>query len=46
MEITLRTPIALDIIRLITKEFPDMNVMAGTVIEPYQIAKVQDAGAS
>lgn len=46
VEITLRTPIALDIIRLITKEFPEMNVMAGTVIEPYQIAQVQDAGAS
>ena len=28
LEITLRTPIALDIIRLITKEFPEMNVMA------------------
>ena len=46
VEITLRTPIALDIIRLITKEFPEMNVMAGTVIEPYQIAQAQDAGAS
>ena len=46
VEITLRTPIALDIIRLITKEFPEMNVMAGTVIEPYQVAEVQDAGAS
>ena len=45
VEITLRTPIALDIIRLITKEFPEMNVMAGTVIERDQVAKVQDAGA-
>ena len=46
VEITLRTPIALDIIRLTTKEFPEMNVMAGTIIEPDQVAKVQDAGAS
>ena len=46
VEITLRTPIALDIIRLIAKEFPEMNVMAGTVIEPYQVAEVQDSGAS
>lgn len=46
VEITLRTPIALDIIRLITKEFPEMNVMAGTVIEPYQVEEAQDAGAS
>lgn len=46
IEITLRTPIALDIIRLITKEFSEMNVMAGTVIDPHQIAEVQDAGAA
>ena len=46
VEITLRTPIALDIIRLITKEFPEMNVMAGTVIESHQVAEVKDAGAS
>ena len=45
VEITLRTPIALDIIRLITKEFPEINVMAGTVIERDQVAEVQDAGA-
>ena len=45
VEITLRTPIALDIIRIMTKEFPEMNVMAGTVIEPYQVAEVQDSGA-
>ena len=45
VEITLRTPIALEIIRLITKEFPEINVMAGTVIERDQVAEVQDAGA-
>ena len=45
VEITLRTPIALDIIRLITKEFPEISVMAGTVIERDQVAEVQDAGA-
>ena len=45
VEITLRTPIALDIIRLITKEFPEISVMAGTVIERDQVAEVQDSGA-
>lgn len=46
VEITLRTPIALDIIHLIQKQFPEMNVMAGTVIDPDQVAQVQDAGAA
>ena len=46
VEITLRTPIALEIIQLITNHFPEMKVMAGTVIEPDQVTQVQDAGAS
>jgi len=46
VEITLRTPIALDIIHLIQKQFPEMNVMAGTVIDTDQVVQVQDAGAS
>lgn len=46
VEITLRTPIALEIIQLITQQFPEMKVMAGTIIEPDQVTQVQDAGAS
>ena len=46
VEITLRTPIALEIIQLIKRQFPEMNIMAGTVIDPDQVAQVQDAGAS
>lgn len=45
VEITLRTPIALEIIQYIKNKFPEMNVMAGTVIEPDQVTMVQDAGA-
>ena len=45
VEITLRTPIALEIIQHIKNKFPEMNVMAGTVIEPDQVTMVQDAGA-
>jgi 2-dehydro-3-deoxyphosphogluconate aldolase/(4S)-4-hydroxy-2-oxoglutarate aldolase len=46
VEITLRTPIAIKVIQLITEQFPEMKVMAGTVIEPDQVRQVQDAGAS
>lgn len=46
VEITLRTPIALEIIQLIKKQFPEMNIMAGTVIDSDQVAQVRDAGAS
>lgn len=46
VEITLRTPIAIEIIQLTKKQFPEMNVMAGTVLEPEQVVQVQDAGAS
>ena len=45
VEITLRTPIAFKIIQHINNQFPEMNVMAGTVIEPDQVTMVQDAGA-
>lgn len=46
VEITLRTPIALEVIQLITRQFPQMKVIAGTVIESDQVSQVQDAGAS
>tara|TARA_X000000368_G_scaffold381865_1_gene338685 strand:+ start:2369 stop:3010 length:642 start_codon:yes stop_codon:yes gene_type:complete len=44
IEITLRTTIAIDCIRKVTEQFPEMNVIAGTVIEMEQLQKVQDAG--
>ena len=45
VEVTLRTPLALDAIRSITENFPELLVMAGTVITPKQVNQVQDAGA-
>ena len=45
VEITLRTPIALDVMTLVIKEFPEIKVMAGTIIEYDQVAQVQDIGA-
>jgi 2-dehydro-3-deoxyphosphogluconate aldolase/(4S)-4-hydroxy-2-oxoglutarate aldolase len=45
VEITLRTPAALDAIAAIAKAVPDAVVAAGTVVHPRQIAEVVDAGA-
>ncbi len=45
LEITLRTPAALDAIRLIKQEVPDAIVGAGTVINAEQLKAVADAGA-
>ena len=45
-EITLRTPCALDAIEAVAKEFPDATTGAGTVLNPQQFKKVEDAGAS
>lgn len=44
-EITFRTACAEDAIKLAVKEFPDMNVGAGTVINAEQCKKAIDAGA-
>jgi 2-dehydro-3-deoxyphosphogluconate aldolase/(4S)-4-hydroxy-2-oxoglutarate aldolase len=46
IELTLRTPAALDSLRAIRSEVPEMIVGAGTVLQPEQIASVCDAGAS
>ena len=46
LEITLRTPAAIDAISLIAKEIPSAIVGAGTVLNPADLAKVRDAGAS
>lgn len=45
LEITLRTPCALDAIRLITRERPDIHVGAGTVKNVRQFQEAADAGA-
>jgi len=46
IELTLRTPSALDCIRVIAKERPAMLVGAGTVLTPLQLEQVISAGAS
>ncbi len=45
LEITLRTPIALDAIRLISREVKDAIVGAGTITTPEQLRAAEDAGA-
>jgi 2-dehydro-3-deoxyphosphogluconate aldolase/(4S)-4-hydroxy-2-oxoglutarate aldolase len=45
LEITLRTPAALEAMRVVAKAYPEVMVMAGTVITPEQVRQVQDAGA-
>jgi 2-dehydro-3-deoxyphosphogluconate aldolase/(4S)-4-hydroxy-2-oxoglutarate aldolase len=45
LEVTLRTPAALDAIRRITDEVPDAVVAAGTVLDPDSLQRAADAGA-
>lgn len=45
IELTLRTPAALDAIRAIAAEVPDILVGAGTVVRPEQAKLAQEAGA-
>jgi 2-dehydro-3-deoxyphosphogluconate aldolase/(4S)-4-hydroxy-2-oxoglutarate aldolase len=45
LEITLRTPVALDAIRAISREVEDAMVGAGTVTTPEQLKAVTEAGA-
>lgn len=45
VEVTLRTPAALDAIAAIAKAVPEAVVAAGTVVDPHQIGEVADAGA-
>lgn len=46
IEITLRTPRALDAIAAVSRAFPEMAVGAGTVLDPTTFAYAVDAGAS
>ena len=45
LEVPLRTPVALDAIRLLAQEVPDAIVGAGTVTTPEQLQQCIDAGA-
>ncbi|WP_435771314.1 bifunctional 4-hydroxy-2-oxoglutarate aldolase/2-dehydro-3-deoxy-phosphogluconate aldolase [Nocardioides sp. SYSU DS0651] len=45
IELTLRTPVALDALRAIADEVPDILLGAGTVTTPAQAAAAVDAGA-
>ncbi len=46
MEMTLRTPAALDALRAVREGAPGMCVGAGTVLTPGQVGEVKEAGAS
>lgn len=45
LEITLRTPVAVDAVREIAREVPDAIVGVGTLTRPEQFARVAEAGA-
>lgn len=45
IELTLRTPVALEAIRAIATEVPEILVGAGTIVTPSQAREAQDAGA-
>ncbi|GGK41135.1 bifunctional 4-hydroxy-2-oxoglutarate aldolase/2-dehydro-3-deoxy-phosphogluconate aldolase [Salinarimonas ramus] len=46
VEVTLRTPRALDAIRAIAHGAPEAIVLAGTIVSPSQIGEAADAGAT
>lgn len=46
MELTLRTPAAVDALRAIRAEVPDMLAGIGTILTPAQVAEVLHAGAA
>ncbi len=45
VEITLRTPAALEVIRQIEQRFPELIIGVGTVLDAEQMQRAQDAGA-
>lgn len=45
VELTLRTPVALDAVAAIAAEVPEVLVGAGTVVDPGQAKEARDAGA-
>lgn len=45
IELTLRTPVALDAVRAIADQVPEIRVGAGTIVTPGQAKQALDAGA-
>lgn len=45
MQVTLRTPAALDAVRAIAMHVPEVTVGVGTLVRPEQFVQAQDAGA-
>lgn len=45
LEVTLRTPVALEAIRILTTTFPDVLIGAGTVTTPIQLQQAIESGA-
>jgi 2-dehydro-3-deoxyphosphogluconate aldolase/(4S)-4-hydroxy-2-oxoglutarate aldolase len=45
LEVTLRTPVALDAVHLLTKNFPDVLIGVGTVTTPDQLHQAIEVGA-
>ncbi|MFY8215652.1 MAG: bifunctional 4-hydroxy-2-oxoglutarate aldolase/2-dehydro-3-deoxy-phosphogluconate aldolase [Chthoniobacterales bacterium] len=46
MELTLRTPAALDALREVVREVPEILAGVGTILSPAQVTQVVDAGAA
>jgi 2-dehydro-3-deoxyphosphogluconate aldolase/(4S)-4-hydroxy-2-oxoglutarate aldolase len=46
IELTLRTPAAIESVKRIVKSFPDMTVGIGTILNPAQVVEVKSAGAA
>lgn len=46
MELTLRTPVAIEALQLIRAEVPEMLAGVGTILRPEQVTQVADSGAS
>ena len=45
LELTLRTPVALDALRIIKKQYPGMLAGIGTVLTPEQVRVIEEEGA-
>jgi 2-dehydro-3-deoxyphosphogluconate aldolase/(4S)-4-hydroxy-2-oxoglutarate aldolase len=46
MELTLRTPAAIDALKLVREQVPDMLAGIGTILQPDQVDEVVEAGAA
>jgi len=46
MELTLRTPAAMDALKAVLREVPEMLAGVGTVLTPAQVTEVKEAGAA